>query len=1779
LLERHRMNNDFAAQVDAVTPRLTNGAAITAQFTSDNAGQYYRIDVPAGMSLQITLTGTVSAITELYLRQGAFPTRGTYDYHSTSISGPNQQITVMNIPSGTWYVLAYGASIPNSDQYTISVQLSSVLLSIVSPALSGTAVDSTLILTGAGFLPGSSVELISEGGAHYPATTLGVDSFTRITAIIAAGSVPAGSYTVRVTRPDSSFAQLNNVFTMIAGGLPKLVTNLILPKTMGRHAPATIYVEYSNTGSAPMPAPLLVLTGSHKGVPGAFLTLNPALHNAGFWTSAQPAGFSHSVQFLAGGNTPGTLQPGESFRVPVYYAGWQYNLWDFSDNTFNWNLGVMQADDPTAVDWASMKDDMRPSSMAPDAWNAVWSSFVTKVGTTWGNYLTVLDNNASYLSGIGRHVTDLNDLLAFEFLLADGMNLMRSLAGAVDASVPAPGLPLTFSRSFGEPISQRYALGVLGRGWSHNWQYSLTVMTDGTVTVHGPTGSQRTFQPDSRNTNYFAQIGDYGQLHSLGGGAFSLQETDGHLQIYRPDGTLDYVQDSNSNRIYCSYSGGQLSVLTHSAGQSIQIAYNFAGRIQTLTDSLGRQTDLSYDGTGEHLVEAQYYDGRSAIYTYNTAGSPAQLHALTGVASSCCNWRYFNYDALGSLVGTHLADNAEALTFSYGNGGQVTVTDALGNPTQFFYDHRGLLAKTQDALGNEVRLSFDDLYNLVSVTDPSGHSYNYGYDSKGNLTQSTDPLAHVSQFTYQPAFNRLASVTDARGNATRYGYDSKGNLQSITYADGSTESWISDSRGSPQTWINRRGHQASYTYNNFGQVTAKHFADGSMTTYAYDSQGNLTNAATFDTSLTLLESSAMSYDGSNRLARITYPGGKYLAFTYDSAGRRLSSTDQLEHALFYSYDTAGRLSSMTNELNTSVVQYQYDSAGRVALKTLGNGMFTTYQYDPTGQLLSMTNALTNATILSSFNYSYDSRGRRSAMNTLDGNWTYTYDDVGQLIHAVYTAFTTNVPNQDLTYGYDSVGNRTETIENGVTNSYVANNLNQYVSAGQAAFTFDGDGNLIREVSPHGTNTYVYSDENRLTSMSTPQGNWQYSYDGLGKRLAKAENGATTRYVIDPAGLGNVVGEYNQAGNLVAHYDHAIGLLARIDAVGNSAGYTFDALGNVQQMMSAAGTVLNSYAYAPFGGSLKKVEIVPNPFQFVGGSGVHTEGSSLVFMRARFLASDAGRFTQPDPIGIFSDLNRYSYSFNSPLNWKDPNGLDAGAWTTCSGNTPTITNPETNPRLRKVFQEHEEVHAQQCREGRFHADPCGDMDDEAEAYNKTRRNPSLTPSERQFYDDAYRKCSSHDPSCPRGGGGACSVPSNPPSPINPPKPVSLPGGSGTSGVTGSTDPNDKIGPVGYGVGNYVSISTPFSYRVDFENSTNATAPAQQVVVTDQLSTNLDWPTFQLGEVGWGDVMITIPPNMQHFETNGTVSYLGTNFQVQVEAGIQFANGQVYATFRSIDPASGLPPPVSIGFLPPEDNTGRGQGHITYIVSAKTNLKFGTEIRNVAYISFDNQPYISTDQIDPHDSSQGVDTNKQCLNTMDTLRPWSSLTALPAESPKGFWVSWAGGDQGSGIDHYDVFSQRENAGFHLWQSGVTNTAAFFDGEPGVRYSFFSVAHDRVGLTEAKAMAPVSATITEFLVNGLSKTNLVSLQVMTNTCPPATNNCGQVFTVQVYQAAAVLSWESATNLNYDVYWTGEPTATFEPLMTNLPAVPPVNAITSPAVEAENLRIFRVQRQLPGP
>jgi hypothetical protein len=297
---------------------------------------------------------------------------------------------------------------------------------------------------------------------------------------------------------------------------------------------------------------------------------------------------------------------------------------------------------------------------------------------------------------------------------------------------------------------------------------------------------------------------------------------------------------------------------------------------------------------------------------------------------------------------------------------------------------------------------------------------------------------------------------------------------------------------------------------------------------------------------------------------------------------------------------------------------------------------------------------------------------------------------------------------------------------------------------------------------------------------------------------------------------------------------------------------------------------------------------------------------------------------------------------------------------------------------------------------------------------------------------------------------------------------------------SIDPNAKYGPGGYGSEGYIDANTSaLAYEIEFENDASATAPAQQIVITDQLDADLDWKTLQFTEVAFGDTRISIPTGSQYFETTVSMTYNGTTFNVQIELGVNLETGLLYARFLSVDPATELPPNVLTGFLPPEDGTGRGQGHISYTVSLKSGLATGATITNVARIQFDGGEIIATNQVAPHDASQGTDPTLECLNTVDAGTPTSTVTSLPvSEASTSFTVTWSGNDDtgGSGVGTFDVYVSDNGGVYALWLDDTSETSATFTGVDRHRYRFYSVATDNVGHPEAVPTSAQAITLVD-------------------------------------------------------------------------------------------------------
>lgn len=1621
--------NNLARSFDPVSlsiPSLTLGEAWADRFTAVNQVRYYQVVVPAGEPLTVDLDSVAAdGGTEVYVRYGALPTAWEYDLASRG-SSPDQRLVVPLTQPGVYYVMArsrFGAAA--SSDFLLTASLPAFGIESIDLPSAGNAGRITLALRGLRFTDDTRAELVM-GATTLSAIAIDFRDGSLIYATFDLAGQSIGTYDVRVIE-GASTATLPAAFEVVPGVVNPVQVTLTTPRNIRAGRNGVAIVEYVNTSNNDVVAPLMRLSADR-----AVLRLEDDREFGG-----------GSIDFLGiGASGPaGVLRPGErgEIRIPFLHTG---------PANVDINLQVETLDSASALmDWSGIKTAFRPGHIGAEAWDAVFDNFLLEAGLTTGDYQAMLARSASYLSGIGVSTGNVTRLLTYELAKADAVFTASSLASVVDASFPTPGADLTFVRLHQQSIHGRYATGPFGRGWTHNWDIQATTLDSGDVVLRF--GGSRRFFAQQTDGSYRGGFGDHATLASIGG-AYVLTETDSTVIAFRADGRFDYIEEDNANRVTAGYDNGRLSSLTHSSGPAIAIGYNDQGRIDLVTDPAGRTVSYSYDASGEHLIGYTDKYG-SHTYTYLSGQGAAREHALESINFSDDTHVEFQYDSRGRLIRENRDGDSVPVVYGYLPGGGYTVTDAAGGTSTLLHDDIGQVRRTVDPLGRVANYSYDRDYNLIAAEFPQGVRNEYEYDARGNVVRMEDALGQSVHFAYDDRDN-LLSFTDARGNTTGYRYDGEDNLLAETNARGATEHFAYDAQGNLTNLVNRRGREIEFVQNERGQVTRKTFADGSHVDYTYDARGNLKTATDAG------GETEFDYTSLDILEKVTYPDGRFLRFEHNIIGQRLKSVDQDGFTVNYAYDDLGRLEALTDGNDALLIRYRYDAAGRIEREEKGNGTATEYEHDEAGQLLKITHlAPDGVTVNSFFEYTYDELGRRDSMTTADGVTRYGYDASGQLTRIESPG------GRTIEYQYDAAGNRQRVIDSLLgTTDYVANELNEIIRAGDTFYTYDADGNLVSKRDGAGATAYSYNDENRLDGVTGPGLVAAYGYNPLGHRDRETVNGATTEFLIDPEGLWSITAEYDGGGSTIARYTHGIGLVSRLPAAGEGAYYDFDAMGNTVGMTDENGAYVNLYSYLPFGETTLVAAALPNAFTFAGELGVRQEASGLFDMRFRSYDAATAQFRSVDPLGLAAgDTNLRRYVGNEPTQFADPDGLKKGAKSTKGG---AKCPPDPFQKFLKDLKKLGDKLRSQVAKGKYgmrnamgatlqaaqiYADLAGAAF-EAEVDAVVRQFNRFNAYVAGYHGDPLGASSG-------GGGGGCSCGCPPgttpgwPGLLGPADPVT---------PNASFDPNDIVGPGGFGSAGWIMPGGAMPYTIHFENIESATAPAQEVFVTHQLDADLDWSTFELGDFGFGSLEVDVPDGVQSYSTR--VEYVNlmnasTPLSIDVTAELDRATGIVRWIFRSVDPLTGeLPEGVFDGFLPPNDPSRRGEGFVSYIVRQKSGLPSGTSIDQQASIVFDlNAPIVTN----------------VWTNTMDAEPPTSSVAALPAVGHfRSFPVSWSASDgAGSGAVSYDVFVSIDGGQFILWRDDTTLTSDTYAGSFGHSYAFYSVATDGVGFVEA---APIVA-----------------------------------------------------------------------------------------------------------
>jgi PKD repeat protein len=280
-----------------------------------------------------------------------------------------------------------------------------------------------------------------------------------------------------------------------------------------------------------------------------------------------------------------------------------------------------------------------------------------------------------------------------------------------------------------------------------------------------------------------------------------------------------------------------------------------------------------------------------------------------------------------------------------------------------------------------------------------------------------------------------------------------------------------------------------------------------------------------------------------------------------------------------------------------------------------------------------------------------------------------------------------------------------------------------------------------------------------------------------------------------------------------------------------------------------------------------------------------------------------------------------------------------------------------------------------------------------------------------------------------------------------------------------DPNEKKGPFGYGEENFIPVTGQLSYQINFENKKSATAPAQEVMITDTLDNPLfDLKNFSFGPLAFGDSIFYPVQNAYEFGVESDLRPV-KNAIVRMTGQLDTLSRVVTWHFITLDPITrDLVTDPFGGFLPPNVTSPEGEGFVSLSIGLK-NVHHLDAISNGASIVFDLNPPILTNEF---------------LNTFDLVAPQSELTVdNTVSTDTTFTIHTEGTDDGCGIRLFEIYVSDNDQAYELYQYTGNDTFEF-TGKYGHDYKFYSLAVDSVGNKEA---ATGQADIEVSIVTGIT------------------------------------------------------------------------------------------------
>jgi subtilase family serine protease len=1620
--------NNTACSAETMTIEaydLTTDQSARGELAADQS-LYYQLETSAGDDLLITFGGDASDCAEVFVAHARIPTRSDFDFRAESNDSEDGKISIPGTKAGFYYILVYGydcgeAEVPFEISASVLTDLAIRELSVNQGSNSGTV---TTHITGTKFSPEIEARLEDDGKNVVASGTVVYDNTQSLSASFDLTELSLGDYQIVLENPDDASA--TERFNVIEGEYGGLFTRLLIPTLVRPGRPYTMTLEYGNNGSTDIPASLVTVSADE----GILMRL-----------SSDEEFHDSPIQVLCiGENNPvDVLPPGEVYSIEM-----EFKLTE--PGNFSFYLKITDKPDEP-INWADVEDSLRPEDTDPETWDPMWENLQSQLGDTWGSYVQALRENALRLGMRGERTYDVRELFALAVYVAYGGS-----RGAIVGYV--------FDNESGSTVS------------------------GATITAFQPDGSGFSTAATENDGSFI--------LDGLPPGKYTL-EVEGYIIAENSEAEVPDGKDAFNHDVYV-IRGAEIS-----------------GYVSENTTPLEDIPVLLRSETTDYSAVARTDD----LGKYQISGLPADTYTVSTLADE-----YVNESVSGLSLNQGTIRND--VHFYLDKGGVITgtVTSADGLPVEgasviATESEKGYvrLPKTDEDGYYEVKGLPGGVYSVKVRADayvPSGKEevnlneggnvngidiqLEQGAGVIGRVTDGANPISGASVF-FQGDEDSQAAITEEDGSFSINSLAS-GVYYVLTSANGycMTQQMIKVPHNGVLRGLNITLHRGAKVS---GVVTGKdastpvaealvevHRANGTVGTTITDSEGS------YEFGVVPLG----SYSITVKHAELCFVPRQieiqnYSDITADFTAASSSITGKVTSAGTGSPVGNAKITAILKDqeetYNQLVIQTETDASGLYAFDSLVPGDYlVVVSADGFGRQLK------DASIDTSFQLNFDLPASLTLTGTVSNSEANPLPSV--TLRIIHTDWEENDPgiitdtDESGTYSASGItaGDYLVVVQaegyTGLQESMtISENTGKNFSLGisenriSGIVVEDATGLPIDEgfvVLENGSFIPIFAElqAGGLFSVNLPAlGEWDFTAFCMGTEVHQKISVQHNADAILRCTLSLLIGSDEEAGIT----DQRTYSSFRSDSdFGNISQSEFTAKSNsfrklwcpeaeekakqvrdYQMLLEDAKRDLETEKRLRIRNAISTVSKTTG---IVISIPIIVKGITIVTGFAAVYAAEAKLITFTT--GIL-------FSFKKMME-RRPDGL-----ATATSLKDTLQDaydlkgmiPINNKGVKRI-----DKLISKLMSAADDAILLGDNENNIKAYSKLadhysrmiaeleiRRKLALRDCQLKCFVDCISDCV--PPGCHKMCSEKCGMP---------PEPDGETKEAGRLNGTGSHDPNDKLISVGYGTLSHITSDQTIEYTIRFENDKEAEAAAQLITVTDPLSENLDWGTFEVGDMEFSNHHIQVPQGLSYYYTRVDLRPEGNDLFVDIEGSIDPGTGVVTWTFTGIDPETGeLTEDALDGFLPPNGDNHEGEGYVKFRIRPRTNLEDGVRIDNIATIIFDWNEPIDTPPI---------------FNTIDTESPTSQVSALPSKSNAIFEVRWTGkdSDNGSGIAAYDIYVSKDEGDYELWMNDTTATSGIFTGTIGNTYSFYSVATDHVGHTEsAPDKADAATTVT--------------------------------------------------------------------------------------------------------